>query len=318
MPNSNKEKYRQLCEQKPIPLFMQAWWMDAVCCESKQWDVLLLEENNTITAALPFHLKTKFGFKLVLQPELTQYNGLWIDYPANCEKQQKYAFEKRVMSNIIEQLEKLKVDYFEQNFHYSITNWQPFFWKGYKQSTRYTLLIPDISNPESVLREFHQSKKRHIKKASESLKVDLSLQPKEFYKLYAQQLKSKGEKAHYSETLFESICAAAIDRKQGAILSLKDENKEIHASLFAVWDSQSAYNLVYYINPKFKSGGASSLVVFEMINYLSDKTKAFDFEGSMIETVAESYQMFGSEQKAYFTISKAKSKLLSLLIALYR
>lgn len=31
-----------------------------------------------------------------------------------------------------------KFDYFNMNFHYSITNWLPFYWRGFKQTTRYT------------------------------------------------------------------------------------------------------------------------------------------------------------------------------------
>jgi hypothetical protein len=30
MPQTKKNIYRQLCDKKPIPLFMQAWWMDCV------------------------------------------------------------------------------------------------------------------------------------------------------------------------------------------------------------------------------------------------------------------------------------------------
>jgi len=40
---TNKERFRLLCDQnKSIPLFMQSWWMDAVC-NHKNWDVLICE-----------------------------------------------------------------------------------------------------------------------------------------------------------------------------------------------------------------------------------------------------------------------------------
>jgi hypothetical protein len=45
-------------------------------------------------------------------------------------------------------------------------------------------------------------------------------------------------------------------------------------------------------------------MVWEAILFLADKTKDFDFEGSMIEGVAKAFEEFGAEQKAYFNISK--------------
>ncbi len=86
---TNKQRYKIFCEEHPeIPLFMQAWWLDAVCApEGKQWDVLLCEENEKIIGVMPYHLLKKWGFKVILQPQLTQYSGLWTPPrpPAACD-----------------------------------------------------------------------------------------------------------------------------------------------------------------------------------------------------------------------------------------
>jgi len=63
-------------KENSIPLFCQDWWMDAVCLD--EWDVLLVEEKGQIVAALPYHLRKKLGFRCIVQPQLTQYNGIWI------------------------------------------------------------------------------------------------------------------------------------------------------------------------------------------------------------------------------------------------
>ncbi len=117
---SNKERYRLLCEERDdIPLFMQAWWMDAACGE-KKWDVFLYEENGEkIIASFVYHFVEKLGFKLILNPQLTQVSGLWIDYPQNQKLHKRYSFEKKIIDNFIAHLESLKVDFYSQNFHYS-------------------------------------------------------------------------------------------------------------------------------------------------------------------------------------------------------
>ena len=42
-----KEKYYAFCEiEKTIPIFSQAWWLDAVCADA--WDVCIVEKGGEI------------------------------------------------------------------------------------------------------------------------------------------------------------------------------------------------------------------------------------------------------------------------------
>ena len=311
---NNKEKYSQFCATQPqIPLFMQAWWLDAVCVEGKNWDVLLCEENGKIIAAMPYLLIKKYGFKIVTQPQLTQYNGIWIDYPEEINLYKRYSFEKKVMDNLIEQLENLKCSFYTQNFHFSFTNWQPFYWRGFRQSTRYTYQIKDLSDLEKCFDNFSYAKQKHIKKENDDLKIDFSLSANEFYDFHKECLKQKNAAIEYSQKLFLSIYNESIRRKQGKIIALKDKNKNLHSALFFVWDKNAAYALISAINPQFKSDGASTKMFWEAVKFVSNKTKVFDFEGSMIKGVAQSFQQFGAEQVPYFNISKSNSKILDAL-----
>ena len=119
---TNKDRYRELCvERKDIPLFMQSWWMDVVC-KDNNWDVLIFERNNQILGVQVYYFIKKLGFKIIIQPQLTQYNGIWLNYSKNKSGNEIISFEKEVMTGLITQLEKLKFGYFDQNFHYSFTN----------------------------------------------------------------------------------------------------------------------------------------------------------------------------------------------------
>ena len=91
-----------------------------------------------------------------------------------------------------------------------------------------------------------------------------------------------------------------------------DEDGNLASALFVVWDSKSAYNLVIYIDDEFRSSGASTLIVYEAIKYLSDKTECYDFEGSMIHGVALKNQSFGAELTPFSQISKISNPLLKL------
>ena len=94
-------------------------------------------------------------------PPLTQTMGPYIKYPEGQKYARKLAYEKEMMTNLIDQLPK--VDYFCQNFHSSITNWLPFYWKGFEQSTRYSYVISEFN--EEIELVFQENIRREIKKA---------------------------------------------------------------------------------------------------------------------------------------------------------
>jgi hypothetical protein len=58
------------------------------------------------------------------------------------------------------------------------------------------------------------------------------------------------------------------------------------------------------------------LVLFESIKFAMQSKRAFDFEGSMIESIEKYFRTFGAIQKPYHSVSKTSSKSLKILIPL--
>ncbi|MBE7441610.1 MAG: hypothetical protein HS119_04060 [Flavobacteriales bacterium] len=56
-----------------------------------------------------------------------------------------------------------------------------------------------------------------------------------------------------------------------------------------------------------------SLLLWEAIKRSKNKTKSFNFEGSMIESIERYFRAFGGKQTPYFEITKRTSKVLKLL-----
>ncbi len=312
---TDKEKYLNFCnEASDIPIFSQYWWMDAVC-ESGDWNVLLVENGDEIVATLPYFTKRKFLFSYITQPLLTQNNGLYIKYPNGQKYSNKLSYEKKIMCEIIDKLEGLKLFYYNQNFHYSFENWLPFYWRGFCQTTRYTYVIDKILNIEEVYNNFDHAKRKNIKKANKIVEIRFDMSPSDFYANHKMTLAKQKQSISYSYELFERIYRASYERSCGKTIFAVDENNNVHGALFVVWDNESAYDLISTFDPDFRNSGASSLLVFEIIKYLKDKVDKFDFEGSMIENVENSFRQFGAKQKPYFNIRKSYSafaKVLSL------
>ncbi len=110
-----------------------------------------------------------------------------------------------------------------------------------------------------------------------------------------------------------SVFRAASEREQGKIIALRDKNNDLLAAIFLIWDKNCGYNLNTARKTVKGSNDASAFLFWTAINYLKEKTKNFDFEGSMIEGVANVNQQFGAEQLPYFNISKNYSKTYSFL-----
>ena len=293
-----------------MPVFSMPWWLDAVC--GKQgWDVILVERNNEIVASFPYYIKHNAGMRFLAMPPLTQKLGVYIKYPENQSTVAKLSYEKDVMNEIITRLPKH--DFFRVNFDYRYTNWLPFYWQKFSQTTRYTYVIEDISDVDRVYQNFDSSKKRNIKKARRLVEVGFDLPCKDFYENHRMNLQKQGEKISYSFDIFRNLYEAVYREGRGRAIYCRDKQGNLHAAYLVVWDHVSAFNLVTNIDPDYRDSGASSLLIYEMIQYLSGKVKKFDFEGSMIEGVERSYRRFGTEPKPYFRIYKGKSKRFIIL-----
>lgn len=313
-----KERYKTFCDQhQQIPLFMQYWWMEAVC-RGKEWDVLLsCDANGDIVAAMPYLWGKRWGLKFVLHPQLTQYSGIWIKELPLASELERLSFEQRVYSDLINQLELLQVAFFKQNFSPAFKNWLPFYWRSFQQTTRYTYRLENIGNPEALFDHFSRAKKKQIRKAEKSLEIRFDMQPATFYEMQCCQLKHNGKSNVLSKELVVNLIQTACARNQGVIISAVDKEGVAHAALFIAYDAASAYNLISAIHPQHRASGGSTLVVWEAIRHLSDKTEAFDFEGSMIEGVEHSFRQFGATQTPYFQIRKFNYKWLQVAFDLW-
>ena len=199
-----------------------------------------------------------------------------------------------------------------QQFDYSITNWLSFYWKGFKQTTKYTYVIEDISDIDKVYNDFEHAKRKNIKKANSIIEVKYDISSEEFYQNHKLTLAKQGDVIEYSYDTFKKIYDVSYKNNSGKTIYAIDSNNNIHCALFIVWDDNSAYDLISTIDIDYRNSGAASLLVFEAIKYVSNYTKKFDFEGSMIESVEKSFRQFGSEQKPYFRIYKDYSTIFKL------
>ncbi len=137
----DKSSYAELCKMEYICLYNQAWFMDTVCGDPKNWDVLVCKKGREIVGALPFFVKKKYGFSYITLPYRVQHNSVWIRINPKQTHGKKVSYENEVMACLIAALEqevqKRKIYSYRQSFSPDITNWMPFYW-GVLSSRRNT------------------------------------------------------------------------------------------------------------------------------------------------------------------------------------
>jgi hypothetical protein len=306
--NDAKSKYRELCRSNPdLPLFDQDWWLDIACGGAGNWDVCIVEKGNEIVASLPYYKVKKYGFNVIQMPQLTLTMGIWIRYPINQKYATRLAYEREIYLEIIERLPQ--TDYSYQQFNRNITNWSTFYWRGFRQTTRYTYVLEDIRDLISVYNNFTDRTKTEISEAENRFKVVESDDVEKFYELHKKNFDPRTFPIPYSYEILKPLDEALRKQNRRKILFAVDEWGQAQSAVYIVWDSGCAYNLLGGSDPSFEQNGSHSMLIWHAIQDMSQMTNQFDFYGGMHETIEGFFRAFGAQQKPYFQISKINGKL---------
>lgn len=302
---TNKELYTEWAsQQENLPIFMQPWWLDAVCA-GKLWDVLLSHDaEGEIRGALPYLLRKKWWLRWIVMPQETQIGGLWLSGGADTEA---------VCRDIAAQLADMKLAYYYQ--HYPIDSPAPAFMAalGFQRKERITYRIEDTADTEQIASLFSKNKKRQIQKAA-TLHAQRGMDAETFYRLHREFLETQRKAISYTREFLLVLDRKARRNDRAEIISIHSETGEVYAAAYLVWDKQSMYYLIPCYNPLYKDSGAGALLVLEALKLAREKGVSFDFEGSMVRGIANHYRQFGSKKTTYYSVEKYYKPLFAIIL----
>ena len=282
-------------------------------CRGKQWDVALAySKDGSVIGALPYLLGSKFGLRYIVQPQLTQYNGPWYHYPERLNMRKKLQFQYDVDKQLISHLKGLRLAFFSQSFAPEATNWLPYHWDGYRQSTRYSYRYEDLSDTAKLLDGMSPKDRRgKIVSLMPNLNVVTTVTPDRFAAMVDDYWEGQGKKCLLQRDFVQSVCESALQHGHGLIVGLEDkETGLMKGAAFAIYDSRCAYSLMSAFDRNYGTAGISECLFWALIQTLSSRTKAFDFEGSMDREIEYYYRSFGATPIAYHHIWKINNPLL--------
>lgn len=289
-------------------LFSRAWWLDATA-GSENWDVALVEVGGKIEASMPFVVTRRHGRSFLAQPPLTQALGPWMR-STDCKQANRIGREKDLMTGLIEQLPPFA--HFAQTWHRHCTNWLPFYWAGFRQTTQYTYVLPQLSDLDSVWAGFRDNIRGDCRKAEcrHHVKVRTDLGIDAFLRVHERSFVRQDMAPPYSDAFLTKVDEACHARNARQIFIAEDAEGNHHAGAYIVWDNDSAYYLMGGGDPLWRGSGAPSLCLWHAIQFASTVTRSFDFEGSMREPIERFFRAFGAEQVPLLAVSKTPSRLL--------
>jgi len=282
-------------------IFCRSWWLEAVC--PKEFEILILRKAGRIVAGMPLVRRRRLAYEAIGMPPLTQTLGLLLE-PSSAQK-----YEGRLSAEMDLLRETVRVipsvAHFTVNFHHTLTNWLPFYWAGYSQTTRYTYVIEDTSNLDQIRAGMANRCRNALGKAEkEGIRVTPSDDIELFLDMNRKTFARQGMRLPYSETLVVRLDAACAAHHSRSIFVARDSLGRVHAAFYVVYDGKCMYGLMSGGDPVLRASGAKVLATWRAIEVAHELGIPYDFEGSMIENVERFVRSFGARQVPYFQIVK--------------
>lgn len=289
--------YQDIVRKYQLPVFFEPWWLDMV---SEHWKVLYYHEADQLKAVWVYTMDKKWGFKIIRNPLLTPYTGLYI-----FDRRLK---EEKIISKLFSQLPSYH--YLDlmglPEYHFSKT----FEQLGLTVQQRVTYRLPLNADEETLFKNIHPKQRSGIRQAQKTLKIqDAANHIHDFWNFYEHIFKIKKLKNALTGKFFKKIIQTSLQQNAGWIKATTDENNQINAIVFTVFDKKTMYLLLTATNPRAKHNGAVALLIWNAILEAKKRNlQIFDFEGSSDAGIAKFFKSFGGDKKHYTRIFHYASK----------
>ncbi|MBC7778444.1 MAG: GNAT family N-acetyltransferase [Phycisphaerae bacterium] len=299
-----RDAYIQFCQKQYLPIHFQPWWLEAVCGPNGWKVALATDKSGEIIGVFPYYLARRWGLKVIQLPPLTTYGGPWLNYPQDFDFKEvsRLSFEKKIMAELIRQLPRTV--FLKLNFRPEITNWLPFYWEGFRQTTRYTYIFEETNDLEKITAGFKNTLRSDLKKADQWTEMRRDDKAWEtVFALNKLSFQRKNRRHPYASEVFKNLHEALQQRNQSACFVAFDKaSGRPSAGLYLAFDQRQAAVLMTGTAPEFKSQCAVYGLFLEALRFCAEHALSLDFEGSMDENIEHAFRAFGARLVPYFQI----------------
>ena len=286
--------------------FQEPWWLDAAA--PGQWDAVQVERGGQLQAYLPFVIGERGGARSLGQPLLTQSLGPWIS-DTGAGYTSTLSREMILYKELIDGLPEH--DVFKQHFATQVTNWLPFYWEGFEQTTRYTYTLDMRQSLEQIHAGMDKRNRKQLRRAQESLIAETSDDLETFLRLNDKTFERQGIATPYShDFVFRLDEAARINARRWIVLARDKWTGEAHAGIYMIASGDRVYSLMSGADPTLRDQNGGIVARWKAIEVAHNAdVSTLDFQGSMLKTVERRNRNYGSCQVPYFSIHRSNGVL---------
>lgn len=295
--------------------FQEPWWLNATA--PGHWDEVSVESGGEVVARLPYSMKTEGRILTLTQPPLTQTLGPWV-------KDTGAAYTKalgRTMSLYEELIGMLPAhDKFFQNFAPQVTNWLPFYWNGFSETTRYTYQIDLTETVENLLSNMDKRNRSQLRKAEGHLVANVENDLETFLKLNRSTFRRQGREVPYSDEFVYRLDQAVLENASRSIVICRDSTSGVpHAAIYMVHYGEITHSLMSGTDESLRDQNGMIVARWKAINVAREKTETLDLQGSMMRGIERRNRKYGAHQLPLMTVSrKGPSALRAERVSLAR
>ncbi len=297
--------YTTLINETEHSLYFAPWWLETINKSKKNASLLLLlvatpQENVALFVAI-------LEAGQIITADYCQHLGIhYLNADLSLLQKQEICLS---IHNALP-----KHHFFHLNFSPQISDWLAWYWLGYKQTTRYNYILPisKINSTEDFIALISKNSRKRIKRNIrdgfayvKGIDVDEAL-PLIF--------KNADDKAYkLNQDIVKVLIKTALKNKKGELIGIRNKDGLLAKVSFLVRHQDRVYNI---FSGNSRTLGGQQLKMFLLMNYiieLGDEIKFFDFEGSMLESIAKIAQAMGGSQEPYFCIEKGSRYAFPIL-----
>lgn len=280
---------------------MRPYWLDAVAEE--KWEPISAEVDGTVRALWVITRTRHKGLSAIALPPLTQFTGIYLDVDTSLPHHKQEVQRQDLLEQLVDQVPDVPI--FEQKFRFTLSDWIPFYWAGFKQETRYTFRFEN-PEPEKIFKSVSKSFRRNIRSAQRLFETSTTENVSELCDLVEHVFEIRDDKMPYTRDDITRAYNELHTREQCRIYkAVRRETGETDAMILTVWDDETTY---YILGGRSGSNtrNSTNLLLWQAIGDAAERGQAFDFEGSMIKGVHKFFQSFGAVMTPYLYVYRYK------------
>lgn len=282
-------------------IFEQPWWLEIVA--PGRWsDVTVKNDSGVVIARLPYVYKEKLFGKDIYMPPNTQTLGPWIADREYKRGNSQFGLEKEIVNELLKGLPKARN--LEITLDSSNRYVLPYHWNMFRITPSFSYRINELNDLEAVYSRFHKSLQKNIRRSEKICQISNEPDIDILYRMIEITFDNQNRRSPDSKEMVRNIVEACERRNHGRMFIARDANRNIQVAAYMIYDENVAYALLSGSDPKYRGSGAKSLIYWEQIKYAATVSKAFDFEGSMIEGIENIVRQFGCGQVINYHVSK--------------